>query len=186
MHACTHLCICSFGPSLILLFGHFLIHSQHYRSHLRQHIRTIKSKLTAYGGALPMLCCLCTSTGCPDPTLLPYNWSQLAAAPCTEEWVAPVCCRGCCCQHDQDKSHDSEDFGDGGYHESFQEYCLYARKRQAVSHVRHPCMTCHDVHGQQTIAVDAYQVLQQLCLMSHSCHMCGSDKSSKHEFMCSH
>ena len=27
---------------------------------------------------------------------------------------------------------DDEDFGDGGYHESFQEYCLYARKRCAL------------------------------------------------------
>ena len=24
---------------------------------------------------------------------------------------------------------DDEDFGDGGYHDAFKEYCLYARKR---------------------------------------------------------
>ena len=32
-----------------------------------------------------------------------------------------------CCN--QDRVQDYEDYGDGGYSESFQEYCLYARKR---------------------------------------------------------
>lgn len=30
---------------------------------------------------------------------------------------------------------DDEDYGDGGYHEAFQEYCLYGRKRYLLSHL---------------------------------------------------
>ena len=32
------------------------------------------------------------------------------------------------CSH-QDRYQNDEDYGDGGYSESFKEYCLYARKQ---------------------------------------------------------
>ncbi len=46
-----------------------------------------------------------------------YKDSQMTAA----EGVSACC--------NQDRYQDYEGYGDGGYSESFQEYCLYARKR---------------------------------------------------------
>lgn len=36
---------------------------------------------------------------------------------------------GCTSNNGGTAAQDDEDFGDGGYHEAFKEYCLYARKR---------------------------------------------------------
>ena len=33
------------------------------------------------------------------------------------------------------ETQDDEDYGDGGYHEAFKEYCLYGRKRYLLSNL---------------------------------------------------
>ena len=57
-----------------------------------------------------------------------------------------------------ESSHDDEDFGDGGYHEAFQEYCLYARKRCAPA-----CM-----HAPLSAAIQtALRPAKLVCLVLH-------------------
>ena len=69
----------------------------------------------------------------PSMPLMPYSTFNAtihkiaAVACCADSLICSV--EGIPGSNEGTSTQDDEDFGDGGYHEAFKEYCLYARKR---------------------------------------------------------
>ncbi|KAA6425332.1 MAG: hypothetical protein FRX49_04825, partial [Trebouxia sp. A1-2] len=94
-----------------------------------------------------------------------------------------------CCN--QDRVQDYEDYGDGGYSESFQEYCLYARKRYCKGEQVFLCygkytnlellehygfVLAHNPHDEALLPLSAFPssfatYLQQQCCTARHCFL---------------
>ena len=110
----------SANPQAALASGHFVFqwcnHSQSARVLLQVNVlanakHCCRQPLKAKCNIKQTSCCTSSEYGTMSED------SQMNAA----EGVS-ACCK-------QDRQQEYEDYGDGGYSESFQEYCLYARKR---------------------------------------------------------